>query len=498
MSDKPALSVLIPWYERDELRLTLAANAPVFRGREVEVLVLNCGGSSTRLRDLIAASEAPGVRQLDISAPRFNKSLALNIGLSHSRSDIVLTLDADVVLLGDVVGEAGALADGQSFITVEWMYESEPIAPVNSKQPDIVNNFAVALVTSSTLEFLFRDGTTVQHQLSRQDIFGTMRAGLGQLLAKKRDLLEIQGHNSELESWGWEDDDVLVRLQYALGLHRVQKGAVLHLTHGDDRRGLRGSRRQSGQLNLVKCCRNYNKGLFLGTYDSDVAWSADRVTETVADVVTSELAEAAVRYGQDHHPSFMSGPLFCGNKNGVRRESPRAWSKRPPSIDELLLEATLKRSPLQNCNILYVGIGSSGIATRLSPCCGHITGVTLEEAEQSITLNLGVENYHAVVCNKYSEAFRGYLPLNSYDIIIDNNIASYACCQLHLKGLMETYSYLLAPAGGLLTTQQGMDWPATDICWKLSEADLACLAGQCGLCVTKTGYGVYTLRRVQI
>jgi hypothetical protein len=27
MSDKPSLSILIPWYERDELRLTLAATA---------------------------------------------------------------------------------------------------------------------------------------------------------------------------------------------------------------------------------------------------------------------------------------------------------------------------------------------------------------------------------------------------------------------------------------------------------------------------------------
>jgi glycosyltransferase involved in cell wall biosynthesis len=460
MSGKPALSVLIPWYERDELRLTLAANAPAFRAHEVEVLVLNCGGSSTRLRELITASEAPGVRQLDIAAPRFNKSLALNIGLSYSRSDIVFTLDADVVLLGDVLGEARTLADGQSFVTLDWRYESEP-APFNSPQPEIVNKFVVALVTSSTLEFLFRDGTTVQYQLSRQDIFGIKRANPGLLLAKKRDLLEIQGHNSELESWGWEDNDVLVRLQYALGLRRVQKGSALHLTHGDDRRRLQGSRIQSDRLNFLRCCRNYNNGLFLGTYHADVAWAEGNVTEMVPDVVTPDLSELAVRCSQDHNPSYMSGPVYCGNEDdAVKPKSPPDGSKRPASIGQLLIDATLKKYPLPSYNVLHI------------------------------------ENYHGVVCNKYSQDFRGYLPLNAYDIIVDNNIASYACCQFHLKALMENYSKLLAPSGWLLTIQQGMDWSATDSCWKLSEADLACLAGQFGFAVTKTGYGVYTLTRM--
>src|ERR1700691_3221588 len=131
MSGKPALSVLIPWYERDELRLTLAANAPVFAAHEAEILVINCGGSSSRLRDLIAASEATGVRQLDICTQSFNKSLALNIGLSYSRSDTVFTLDADVVLLCDFLAEAGTLADNRSFVTIEWVYESEPATPVS-------------------------------------------------------------------------------------------------------------------------------------------------------------------------------------------------------------------------------------------------------------------------------------------------------------------------------------------------------------------------------
>jgi glycosyltransferase involved in cell wall biosynthesis len=273
MRDKPSLSILIPWCERDELRLTLAANAPVFRAHDAEILVLNCGGSSERLRGLITASEATGVRQLDISVPGFNRSLALNVGLAHAKADTVFTLDADIVLLGPLPVEA---MDERSFLTIESVYES---APFDAKQTR--NGSAVASPKSAFLEFTFRGGVKVRHQLSLRNALGNVRSGnTGLLLAKKGDLLNIHGYNSDLDSWGWEDDDVLVRLQYALRRRRVQSGAALHLTHGDNGRFLRGPRIQSNQRNFIKCCRNYNNGLFLGSYHSDIARLSDNVTET--------------------------------------------------------------------------------------------------------------------------------------------------------------------------------------------------------------------------
>ena len=266
MRDKPALSILIPWYERDELQLTLATNAPVFRAHDAEILILNCGGSSARLRGLITASKLAGVRQLDLAVAGFNKSLALNAGLAHARADTVFILDADIVLLGPLAVET---LDGHSFVTIESVHES---APFEAKPAPSAR--------SAFLELTFRGGVKIRHQLSVRDGLGNMRAGPGLLLAKKADLLHIHGYNSDLDSWGWEDDDVLVRLQYALGRRRVQSGAALHLTHGDNRRFLRGSRGQSDQRNFIKCCRNYNNGLFLGSYHSDIAKLRNQVTET--------------------------------------------------------------------------------------------------------------------------------------------------------------------------------------------------------------------------
>jgi glycosyltransferase involved in cell wall biosynthesis len=276
MRDKPPLSILIPWYERDELRLTLAANASVFRAHDAEILILNCGGSSECLRGLITASEVTGVRQLDISVPGFNKSLALNVGLARARADTVFTLDADIVLLGPLPVDA---MDERSFLTIESVYES---ATFNAKEAP--SHSTVASARSAFVEFTFRGGVKVRHQASLFDPFGNVRISPpGLLLTKKGDLLNIQGYNSDLESWGWEDDDVLIRLQYALGRRRVQSGSALHLTHGDNARFLRRSRSQSGQRNFIKCCRNYNNGLFFGTYHSDIARLSDNVTETVVD-----------------------------------------------------------------------------------------------------------------------------------------------------------------------------------------------------------------------
>ena len=282
MSDKPGLSVLIPWYQRNELPLTLAANAPFFRAQAAEVLVLNCGGDSAHLHGLIAASEVAGVRQLDISAPNFNKSRALNIGISHSKADTVLTLDADIVLLDDALADTKASLDDQSFVTIEWVHESQPASSAGNPIA-VAGNFGATLVNTVILELTFPDGTTIHYQASRRNAFGNLRAGPGILLTKKNDLVSVQGYNSNLETWGWEDDDILVRLQYALRLRRVQTGAALHLTHGDDRRTLHKPGGRSDQLNFLKCCRNYDQGLILGTYDADVAWAAGQVTETISD-----------------------------------------------------------------------------------------------------------------------------------------------------------------------------------------------------------------------
>ena len=118
----------------------------------------------------------------------------------------------------------------------------------------------------------------------------------------------------------------------------------------------------------------------------------------------------------------------------------------------------------------------------------------MEEKEQARALGLGFGNYRPVVCNKYSEEFRTHLPLDAYDVIVDSSLASEQCCQRHWKALAQNYVELLAPAGSIITARESLNC-SPDGGWAPSDGDLSCLAGQFGMFVTKTAYGVYTLRK---
>ena len=489
MNDKPRLSILIPWRDREELRLTLAANAPVFRGHDAEALILNCGGASERLRELIAASEAANVRQVDIPVLGFNRSLALNIGLAQARADTVFTLDADAVLLDPLPVEA---LDGRSFVTIESVYESGPLGAGQTRDEP-----AAPSANGAFLEFAFRGGVKVRHQLSLRNALGNMRTPTGLLLARKNDLLSIAGYNSELETWGWEDDDVLVRLQYVLGRRRVLSGAALHLTHGDNQRSLRGSRSHSDQRNFIRCCRNYNRGLFLGSYHADMAKIGDYVSEAPGGVDAPALPRAPIHYRGPHTAPSMNGPADCGREIGTMCERGTDWMQGTPSLSQLLVEAAMTQAPIGACAILVVGASGARLAAQLAPRGRHVTGVVQSEPERSIAAGLGLPNYHAVVGNPYAETFRECLPLRTFDVIVDCGFISHACCQRHLRALMENYASLLAPTGWLATAEPGVDGAAADDCWSLSEMDLVCLAGQFGFYVIKAWPGIYKLTRCQ-
>jgi hypothetical protein len=89
--------------------------------------------------------------------------------------------------------------------------------------------------------------------------------------------------NSALTGWGWDDLDLVARLQMALGRQRRQVGQVTHLSHGDDARALAGLRRgESESRNFLACLAGYGIGDLQGTYEEDVAGAASalRVRES--------------------------------------------------------------------------------------------------------------------------------------------------------------------------------------------------------------------------
>lgn len=266
----PELTIVIPWSNRPELDETLRRNRRFFATRPWEVLVVNCGGDSETFQRLLAARRFPGLRGVELPGTRFNKSLALNVGASEARAERLFFLDTDVVLRGDFLPEALGMLGGRFFVTVDRVIESHP-APGAERAHLAELTYSVRLVDVK--------GRAAEVETNRLRLGDGSRSGPGMVLMRRKHFFAVNGMNSDLSGWGWEDLDLLVRLQLALGLKARRCGDVLHLTHGDERRDLDGqSRAASEHLNMARCLENYRVGHYWGTREDDArTWREQRV-----------------------------------------------------------------------------------------------------------------------------------------------------------------------------------------------------------------------------
>src|ERR1051325_7417562 len=160
-STQPGLdvSVVIPWSNRPELEITLAKNSAAFSAVHSEVLVVNCGGDKQMLERILSSSPFGGVRWIDIPHNTFNKCLALNMGACSSRADRLFFLDADVILAPDFLASAIDCAKDGSFVTIEWVVDSNALAKSS------------ALVESiHTIEFVWDSGRRTAFEFYRKRI----------------------------------------------------------------------------------------------------------------------------------------------------------------------------------------------------------------------------------------------------------------------------------------------------------------------------------------
>lgn len=260
---EPLLSVIVPWRNRPELTVSLAHNLPHLAPLEAEVVVANCGGDPILLDEALAGLASPAVRVVEIPAPRFNKGLALNLGVRAARAGRLFFLDTDVLLDAAFLPRALVRLDGRSFVTVRRVAEAH-----HSPAAEVPGLAEIAW----SVELVARGGRKARVETNRVRFRDGSRGGPGLILLEREHFLAVDGMNSDLEGWGWEDLDLMARLQLALGLKRRTEGRAIHLTHGDEVRDLAGrSRGASEQANFAQCLANYRLGHYAGTYGDDVA-----------------------------------------------------------------------------------------------------------------------------------------------------------------------------------------------------------------------------------
>ena len=134
------------------------------------------------------------------------------------------------------------------------------------------------------------------------------------------------------------------------------------------------------------------------------------------------------------------------------------WENNEATNDEKDVITFLKNDNLfNNKRILHVGIGNSYIAKNLKNF-KKIDGISLSKNELDLAKKSNINNYEVFFQNKYCQNNILSKILNFYDIIIDVNIKSFACCDKAFVNLFKTYSKILNNNGIIITSKAGMKW----------------------------------------
>ena len=262
------LDILIPWKNRKELQQCLDWNSDFFATKAVEpnFIVINCGGDQQQALEMVNnANTRFSIHLIHLAYGGFNKALALNVGLLQSKAEHVMVLDTDVLLQALDMAQLKAAISGNAFVTIERILEEKPM-PEDFPEADAL------LEIGNYIEFKSANGNTAMVEMNRQGLVDKSRSGPGMIIASRKALMEIEGYNSELEGWGWEDLDLITRLQLEAGRQRVPMGEALHMTHNDDVRYIRpefSAKGQNEQHNFQVCIINYRLGILTGSLEED-------------------------------------------------------------------------------------------------------------------------------------------------------------------------------------------------------------------------------------
>ena len=186
---------------------------------------------------------------------------------------------------------------------------------------------------------------------------------------------------------------------------------------------------------------------------------------------------------------------FCGNlkQPWVTRISEAVdWTHQETTRDQVRIEAVLDTMAVTGTSMLHVGVGNSKLAQRFARQARRLDGLTVHQNEKTHADALGIPNYTVYVLNKYSPEFVSVIT-KTYDFIIDNNLASFACCQYHFAVMFENYLRALTSHGQILTCQIGMDAYVGAFGWVMTYADLVSLERKFPMHVSKMTDVVYAI-----
>lgn len=256
------VSIIIPWSNRPDLAESLEKNYNKFNVDHIEIIIVNFGGNPEEVNEIVNASALNNIRLLHIESDVFNKSKAINIGVYNAKNETIFILDCDIVINDPIDEITTALTDENSFLTLLKTTES------NRSSKKIIEGEIKEL--AYYIGFKSKTGKEILVETNRMFLSENARSCPGLVILSKPNFIKIGGMNADLVGWGWEDIDLVYRLEFH-GIERVKKGNCIHLSHSDTKRYLiKEDKATNEDLNFKKALANYLIGDFLGTYEEDI------------------------------------------------------------------------------------------------------------------------------------------------------------------------------------------------------------------------------------
>lgn len=218
--------------------------------------------------------------------------------------------------------------------------------------------------------------------------------------------------------------------------------------------------------------------------------------------LTARAKHAVVRSGPYRNLSgkYRKCPEHCGAVDDPGAPV-HTWmvdySEVETTPDQLRIEGVLEglvAAAGHDLAVLHVGVGNSGLAQRFVGRVGRLEGATVSERELAHAASLDLDGYRVRLANKYAPTF-GDLFEPGFDVIVDNNPTSFACCRAHVDGMFRAYASLLGPLGQVLTDRTGLGWTVGNPRWAVTPRDLRRLCEPHGMTVEPVTRQVLAIRR---
>lgn len=150
----------------------------------------------------------------------------------------------------------------------------------------------------------------------------------------------------------------------------------------------------------------------------------------------------------------------CNCNSNINNFNNSYWEFKKPTSDELEIVKFLLnfKNNILIKNILHIGVGNSYLAEKLGKFNYKIDGITISKKELDFALKKKIKNYKVFLINKYSINFLKFIKKKNYDLIIDNNLKSYACCKKSFYFFFNNLNNSMCKNSYIFTSRKGLNW----------------------------------------